>query len=104
MSDGMRNVEKRIIEDIKKKLGVYSMKESPEDQKFMWFGHVVRMGDKRRIKNKRETRPSEKNGRGRARQQLNTCRSYFNRGKKIVANQRIGNRHLDVAKFCKNKI
>lgn len=36
---GVRRVEKRCYEDIRKELGVLSVKEYLEDKKFSWLGY-----------------------------------------------------------------
>lgn len=46
----LRSMVGKRYEYVRKKVGVMSIKESEGDKKFMCFGHLIRMREKRRVR------------------------------------------------------
>lgn len=65
---GVCRMDKRRNEDIRKELGIKSVKQILEEKKLRWFGHIVRMEEGRQVKKSWEARPLGKNKRGRPKQ------------------------------------
>lgn len=67
---GVKRTNRRLNTDIRKELGIKSLKKELEEKKLQWFEHMVRMEDKQ-VKAVWETKINRKRKRGIHRQTWN---------------------------------